>query len=546
MPTLLSCHKIIKRYGHATVLDCEHFAVEAGEIHALLGANGAGKSTLCRILAGLLPPDEATMQLAGIEYRPANKQAAEAKGVEIVQQELNLIATLSVAENLFLTRLPHRGGWLRRHPLRTQARAALERFGLGEIDPDLPMGRLGVGQQQMIEIAAALNRSCRLLILDEPTAALSSSEAAKLFEHLRDLRRQGVGIIIITHRLDEVLAIADRVTILRDGRHVCTESIDSLTSDQMIEWMSGTQPQRSTDFHSHLTPRCLMEVEKLSGGRVRDVSFRLHAGQRLGIAGLVGSGRTELLRLIFGADRAESGAVWLHRESAEERSEPSQSQGKGGVWLTSLRARLLAKPAHLLRRPKPPSVGRRFHHPGQAVAAGLAMVTEDRKQNGLLLTQSIRCNSTLNSLASHFSRWGLVRGVQECQAVDEMIAALEIKCQNREQAVLTLSGGNQQKVAIARWLLREADIFFFDEPTRGIDIAARRRIYRLFDSLAEAGKGLVIVSSDLEELLETCDHIGVMSAGRWAGLLDRNSASRQRIMQAAFSGYQATEVIAHG
>ncbi len=360
----------------------------------------------------------------------------------------------------------------------------------------------------MVEIAAALDRRCRLLILDEPTAALSSGEATALFQHLRELRRQGVGIITITHRLDEVLELADRVTVLRDGCHVRTATIDSLSKDSMIELMSGPQKQDQVGFQSHMKPRCLLEVDGMTGGMVRDVSFQVFAGQRMGIAGLVGSGRTELIRLIFGADRSDFGSVRLEQSSEGKKH--------------------------------------RFRHPREAVAAGLAMVTEDRKQNGLLLTQSIRCNSTLNSLGKRFSRWGLVRGAQEACAVDEMISALEVKCQSFEQSVVTLSGGNQQKVAIARWLVRDADVFFFDEPTRGIDIAARRRIYRLFDSLAQAGKALVIVSSDLEELLETCDHIGVMSAGQWTGLFERSSWTREQIMQAAFVGYQGAEVANNG
>ncbi len=503
MQPLLNCQKITKRYGSITVLDCDQFNVQAGAIHALLGANGAGKSTLCRIIAGLLQPDSGSMSFGGTEYRPTNKQTAESRGVEIVQQELNLIPTLSVAENLFLTRLPHRAGLIQRNKLRGRARQALERFGLSEIDPDLPVGHLGVGRQQMVEIAAALDRRCRLLILDEPTATLSSEEAASLFQHLRELRRQGVGIITITHRLDEVFELADHVTVLRDGRHVRTAPIDSLTKDSVIELMSGPQKQDQVGFQSHMTPRCLLEVQGITGGMVQNVSFRLFSGQRMGIAGLVGSGRTELIRLIFGADLADSGSVRLEGTLDGRKH--------------------------------------RFRHPREAVAAGLAMVTEDRKQNGLLLTQSIRCNSTLNSLRKRFSRWGLVQSAQEACVVDEMNSALEVKCQSREQPVVTLSGGNQQKVAIARWLVRDADVFFFDEPTRGIDIAARRRIYRLFDSLAQAGKALVIVSSDLEELLETCDHIGVMSAGQWTGLFERSSWTREQIMQAAFAGYQGAE-----
>jgi ribose transport system ATP-binding protein len=501
MTALLSAFDLTKRYGSTTVLQCERFQIHAGEIHALLGANGAGKSTLCKIIAGLIKADGGQMKLGNADYRPHNKQAAEAEGVEIVQQELNLIPTLTIAENILLTRMPARFskiGLIRFPQLLQRASQALNRVGLDDVDPSTPVHQLGVGRQQMVEIATALDRNCRLLILDEPTAALSGSEVDRLFQQLRRLRDEGVGIIYISHRLDELKRLADRITILRDGGWVSTQPIDALTADEMIDLMSGRPSQNRTDFQSYSQDRILLKVENLSGGLVQNVSLQLQAGQRLGIAGLVGSGRTELLRMIFGADRAETGQI------------------------------------QLAGQPR----GTRFHHPAQAMRAGLAMVTEDRKQSGLLLTQSVKTNSSLNSLLRRFAKWGIINQQRESRDVQQMVDSMQTQYHSLDQAVETLSGGNQQKVVIAKWLLRTANLFLFDEPTRGIDISARRRIFELFDALAKAGKGIIIVSSDLEELLENCDRIGVMSAGKWVAEFDRSSFSNDRIMQAAFSGYQ--------
>ncbi len=494
---LLSAGELTKSYA-VTVLDRAQIDVHAGEIHGLLGANGAGKSTMCRIIAGLIPATSGNMSLAGQPYSPANKQAAEASGVQIVQQELNLIPTLSVAENIMLGRLPQTLGVIRRRHLRERARIALDRFGLSGIGPDTVTGSLGIGHQQMVEIATALDRDCRLLILDEPTAALSSGETEKLFDWLAQLRNQGVGIIYISHRLDEISRITDRVTVLRDGQYVCTRNTVDLSTDQMIDLMTGesNHKHRASEHCGYVTDSIALRVEGFSrAGVVQDVSLEVRRGERLGIAGLVGAGRTELLRLIFGADRADSGRIFLRGET----------------------------------RP------RRFHHPGQAVAAGLAMVTEDRKGSGLLLSQSVRVNTSLAAMRSRFSMGGLVRTGAECVTASEMCELMEIRCTSIEQSAETLSGGNQQKVAVAKWLVRDADVFFFDEPTRGIDVAARRRIYRLFDTLSADGKALVIVSSDLEELLETCDRIAVMSAGRLIETFSRGNWSEDRIMQAAFS-----------
>lgn len=487
------------------VLDDVRFELRMGEIHALVGANGAGKSTLCKIISGLVLPTEGQMQLNGVPYSPADKRSAESLGVQIVQQELNLIPTLSVAENLLLGRYPQRWGVIDRRELQQRARAALDRFGLTEIATDQSAGSLGVGQQQMLEIAAALDRKCELLILDEPTAALSAGETERLFARLDELRVQGVGIIYISHRLDEIARIADRLTVLRDGKYVSTHAVSEFQPiEGVVDLMTGeTQAvQHALQEHTnHTTAETLLRVDGMTGGPVQEVSFSVQAGERYGIAGLVGAGRTELLRLIFGADRATRGDVFLRGES----------------------------------------VPRRFGHPHEAVAAKMAMVTEDRKQNGLLLSQSIRVNTTLTSLDLLSGAWGTINRRREASVVQAEWERLRIHARDMEQSVGTLSGGNQQKVAIAKWLLKDADVFLFDEPTRGIDVAARRNIHQLFDQLAQQGKALVIVSSDLEELFETCDRIGVMSAGRLVSEYTRADWSYEAIMQDCFSGYSTQE-----
>lgn len=500
---LLQTRGLTKCYGDVSVLRDVSFDVRGGEIQALLGANGAGKSTLCKIISGLVPATSGSMLLTGDDYRPHTKQHAEAVGVQIVQQELNLIGTLSVAENLFLTQLPRCAGVLRYQQLHEQSREVLDRFGLTDVPTHTPVATLGVGHQQMVEIATALARHCRLLILDEPTAALSGRESEQLFEHLRRLRDQGVGILYISHRLDEVAAIADRVTILRDGQFVVTRPADTLSTAEMVDLMSGESVSNvAQSYTSHLREEIAMSVRSLHCGRVRDVSFNIRRGERLGITGLVGSGRTELLRAIFGADVATSGEVTLGGESRKRMAHQN-----------------------------------RFRSPSEAVASGLAMVTEDRKQNGLLLSQSITINSTLNSLRERFSRFGLLNGRGERRVTQQWIDELETRCESVDQSVATLSGGNQQKVAVAKWLIRDASVFLFDEPTRGIDVAARRRIYRLLESMAADGKASVIVSSDLEELMEICDAIAVMCDGRMVARFEREEWSRDKIMQASFSGY---------
>ena len=472
--------------------------VRRGEVHALVGSNGAGKSTFARILCGLVEPEAGRMSLANQAHAPHSKREAAEAGVVMVLQELNVIGTLTVAENLFLNRLPHRAGFVAVGQLDQRAREALGRVGLEQLDPATPAGRLGVGQQQLVEIAGALAQDCRLLILDEPTASLTDPETDRLFEHIRRLRAEGVGILYISHRMDEIRRIADRVTVLRDGRRIATHRAAETTPAQLVREMVGHDlPERPTALGQPSAKVALRVCNLRAGERVRGVSFEVRRGEILGISGLIGSGRTETLHAIMGADRAESGEVWVN----ETRQLPLR------------------------------------HEPADAVRAGVGMVPEDRKQDGLLLPQSVRVNATLATVNRHARLGGWLDAAAETDAAASGCRRLDVRCASVEQPVNELSGGNQQKVVIARWLARGCDVLLFDEPTRGIDVAAKETIYALLRELAAEGKAVVVVSSELTELMALCHRIAVMSAGRIAAEFLPDEWTPEKLTHAAFSGY---------
>jgi len=477
------------------------FELRAGEVLALTGENGAGKSTLSKIVAGLVQPTAGSMTLAGQPFAPASRKDAEKLGVRMVMQELSLVPTLSVAENLLLGRLPHRFGFIRGDALNEAAARQMALIGLDDVDPRLPVSALGVGYQQMVEIARSLVGDCRLLILDEPTATLTTREIAHLFEQIALLKARGVAVVYISHRLDELRQVADRVMVLRDGRHIDTRPMRELTQADIVRSMVGRDVHEGLDRARRPQGRPLLRVRHLTRGNVvRDVSFDLHAGEVMGLAGLVGSGRTELLRLIYGADRKDSG----HLQGSE------------------------------------PELALTVKSPVQAVRQGIGLVTEDRKTQGLLLPQSIRVNATLANLRA-VSRRGWLRRREERAEVDRLRDLLRVRSDSAEQPVAELSGGNQQKVVFARWLHRDCQVLLLDEPTRGVDIGARADIYAQLDKLAAAGKALLMVSSDLRELMSQCDRIGVMSAGRLVRIFERGEWSEQLLLEAAFSAYTAAE-----
>ena len=496
------------------VLSAVTLDLHAGEVLALTGENGAGKSTLSKIVGGLVNPTTGTMTLGGLPYAPASRKEAEALGVRMVMQELNLLPTLSVAENLFLNRLPqHKGfkfgfkfGWIDRTALREDARHAMQQVGLDAIDPDTLVGELGIGHQQMVEIARNLIGDCRVLILDEPTAMLTAREVDLLFEQVERLKERGVALVYISHRLEELRRIAGRAAVLRDGKLVHIDAMQNLTSDRLVTLMVGRDIGERIDLGERKIRDVALKVAGMSRGRVvHDVSFEVKAGEIFGISGLIGAGRTELMRLIYGADRADSGVVSVAHNGAALMP----------VKITS---------------------------PADAVKNGIALITEDRKGEGLLLPQPIAANISLGNIGAVSSN-GFVDARREEALAQQQIDAMHVRAAGPLQPVSELSGGNQQKVVIGRWLARDSTVLLFDEPTRGIDVGAKFDIYALMGAFALEGRALVVVSSDLRELMLICDRIGVMSAGRMTGVFARDTWSQDALLAAAFAGYAKRDEI---
>ncbi len=517
--TLFRARDINKSFPGVQALSAVDFDLRAGEVHALVGENGAGKSTLTSIIAGAEIADSGRMELYpvrkstaknkrfqksqisngvyGQQYRPNGRADAEAHGIRMVMQELHLISNLSVAENIFIEKLPNRFGFIDYNKLNHDAREIMGQVGLGNVDPDMPVRLLVVGQQQMVEIAAGLSRRCRILALDEPTASLTDREIELLFVQISKLKAEGVGIIYISHRIEEVIRIADRVTVLRDGKVISTNPTSELCVDDIIRKMVGRDLDHEELRYDSKAGEVALRVVGLKRGlKVKDVSFEVRRGEVLGVAGLMGSGRTETMRAVFGADRPDSGEIYLYGAS---------------------------KPVKI-RKPR------------DAVRNGIAFLTEDRKEQGLLSELSVRVNISLTRLRG-VSRFGWMDIAEERSVADKYIAALGVRCSSNEQKVGQLSGGNQQKVVIAKWIYRDCDILIFDEPTRGIDIGAKFEIYRMLAELAEKGKAIILVSSDNKELMAVCDRIMVMSAGLVAATFGPSEWSQEKIMSAAFSQY---------
>jgi len=491
-----------KTYAEPVLAGVE-LALRAGEVLAVTGENGAGKSTLARIIAGLVPPGTGRMRLLGADYAPRGRTEAEQLGVRMVLQELSLVPTLPVAENLFRARWPRRAGVISRARLREQARPLMAQVGLQEVSPDLPVGELGVGHRQMVEIARGLAGDCRVLILDEPTAMLTPRETDLLFAQIARLRAGGVAVIHISHRLEELARIADRLLVLRDGRLVHTGAMSDLSTDEIVRLLVGREIGGQLEAPPPPRGEPLLQVSGLGrDSAVQEISFEVRAGEIFGLAGLVGAGRTELLRLIFGADRADRGEI-----------------------------RVGSPPRQVVIR-----------SPRDAVRAGIALITEDRKGEGLLLPQPVAANVTLGHLGPIVRRrvpGGWIRAAAERAVAARHIESLRIRCTGPGQPVGELSGGNQQKVVVARWLERDLPVMLFDEPTRGIDVGAKFELYRLFGELARRGRAQVIASSDLRELMLVCHRIGVMHRGRLVRIFERGAWSRDALLAAAFGGATA-------
>ena len=491
-PVLLQLCNVSKQFPGVKALDNVSFDVRAGEVHAMCGENGAGKSTLMKVISGQYQADSGEIHYLGEVRHFASTIESEHAGIAIIHQELNLVPHLSVAENIFLAREPKRGIFVNRAKLRADAKIYLDRLGL-DIKPETLIKSLSVAQQQMVEIAKALSLNARLLIMDEPTSSLTESETVKLFSIIHELRNSGVGLVYISHRLDELAQIADRVTVLRDGRYVATDNFCDITVDDIVTKMVGRPlhdvfPKRT----SVPTEDVLLKVENLTRkGAFENVSFTLKRGEILGFSGLMGAGRTEVARAIFGADPRTSGDVYLGDE-------------------------------HL-----------HIHSPVEAIARGIAYLSEDRKYDGLALKMTVTENTTLANMSAVSNRLGFIDFAAEENAAQKYIKALDIRTPTSKQVVRLLSGGNQQKLVIAKWLFRESRVLFFDEPTRGIDVGAKYAIYQLLDQLAAQGIGVVMISSELPEILGMTDRVAVFHEGELMQIFNTKETSQEQIMHAA-------------
>ncbi|HPA41024.1 MAG TPA: sugar ABC transporter ATP-binding protein [Candidatus Hydrogenedentes bacterium] len=492
---LLEMRGITKQFPGVLALDDVSLDLREGEVHCLLGENGAGKSTLMKILAGAQPADAGDILIGGRPAAVTSPARARELGVSMIYQEFNLSPFLSVAENIFLGREPRVGKtpFIDGARLRRDAEEVLRHMGV-TLDVRLPVNRLSVAQMQMVEIAKAVSVNARILVMDEPSATLTDHELASLFTLIGELRGRGMGILYISHRLEEVFQIGDRATVMRDGRHVATRDVADLTREDIIRMMVGRE--LTEEFPKVSLPRGAerLRVEGLTrDGLFHDVGFSLHAGEIVGLTGLVGSRRTEVVRAIFGADRLSAGRVFVGGKEAAVSS------------------------------------------PRDAIANGIGLLTEDRKNQGLVLGMSVRENITLANLGE-LVRGIFVKGGEERRVAEDFVRELQIKTPSVEQAVQLLSGGTQQKVVLARWLFTQAGILMFDEPTRGVDVGAKTEIFRLMNALLERGAAVLMVSSELPEVLGMCDRILVMHEGRLAGELSRAEATQERIMQLATGG----------
>lgn len=488
---LLEMRGIEKSFPGVKALSGVDLTVHRGEVLALLGENGAGKSTLMKVLGGAHQPDRGTILIDGHETTYATPHDSQQAGVSIIYQEFNLIPALTVRENLFLGRETTSRGFLRRREERQQAQALFERMGVS-IDPEALCRDLSVSQQQVVEIAKALSQDARILVLDEPSAALTNAEVDRLFEIIQDLKSRGLGLIYISHRLEEVFAIADRVSVLRDGAHVGSASIDELNKDKLITLMVGRELTEEFPARNITLGEPLLEVENLSRGEVvKDVSFSIRRGEILGLTGLMGAGRTETARLIFGADKRDSGVIKLAGEALE------------------------------------------ISHPRDAIASRIGMLTEDRKTQGLILKHSVRENFGLPNL-QQFSAMGFIDQKTETKEFGTYVDRLQVKVPHQEQQARHLSGGNQQKIVLAKWLARNCDVLIFDEPTRGIDVGAKHEIYQLMNELVADGKCILMISSELPEVLGMSDRILVMHHGKISGeISDVPNTSQEQILELA-------------
>lgn len=484
---------IEKCFSGVHALKNANFDLRAGEVHALMGENGAGKSTLMKVLCGIHERDGGTIELFGRQVRFKNISDSQKAGIAIIHQELNMMNHLSVAQNIYIGREPIKCGVIIDDAkMERDARQLFERIGVN-IDPSRTLGTLTVGKQQMVEIAKAISFDSKLLILDEPTAALTQPEVEELFKIMSDLRKKGIGMIYISHRMDEIGKISDRITVMRDGEYVGTLVTQDTDRDELVRMMVGRVIYGDKKQQSAVKPDApvVLEVRNLnSRGVLHNINFELRRGEILGFSGLMGAGRTEVARAIYGADKCDGGEIVIDGRLVD------------------------------------------IKEPADAVKNGICYLSEDRKQYGLLLSKSVAENSVLANLDDYITA-GFINDRAINKAADEINKVLKTKTPSVFQAVRNLSGGNQQKVIVARWLLKNCDIFIFDEPTRGIDIGAKSEMYELMEKLASQGKSIIMISSELSEIQRLSDRVIVMCEGRITAELDIADATQEEIMKYA-------------
>lgn len=489
---ILTMKGIDKSFPGVHALDHVDFEVRKGEVHALMGENGAGKSTLMKVLTGIYSKDSGSITYEGKECAFSNPRDAQAAGIVIVHQELNMINDLTVAQNIFIGREPKKGFCIDDRKMVQEAQKLFDMLDI-DIDPRESMGALTVGKQQMCEIAKAISHDAKLIVFDEPTAALTETEIEQLFKIIRDLKSKGLGIVYISHRMDEIKVITDRVTVMRDGSYVGTLITSECTKDEIVKMMVGRtifeEPKQKSNVS--VDAPVVLKVENLSAGRmVKDVSFELHKGEILGFSGLMGAGRTETARALFGADPKDSGRIFINGKEVSIKS------------------------------------------PKDAVENGIGYLSEDRKQYGIVLEKSIAENTTMASL-NDYKKGLFIDKKKENEVTKKYVNELSTKTPSIDQLVVNLSGGNQQKVVIAKWLVRNCDILIFDEPTRGIDVGAKNEIYQLMNALIKQGKSIIMISSEMTEILRMSDRVVVMCEGRKTEEISIENATQETIMTAA-------------
>ena len=489
---ILTMKGIDKSFPGVHALDHVDLEIRKGEVLALMGENGAGKSTLMKVLTGIYKKDSGTITYEGKEVEFANTREAQDAGVVIVHQELNMLGHLTVAQNLFIGREFMNGVKIDDKKMNEEAKKLFDKLNV-DIDPTETMSNLTVGKQQMCEIAKAVSFDAKVIIFDEPSAALTETEIEAMFEIIRDLKKRDIAMVYISHRMDEIKVITDRVTVMRDGTYVGTIITADSTKEDIINMMVGRVIYEDPKTQSMVAPDApvVLEVKNLNAGKmVQDVSFKLHKGEILGFSGLMGAGRTETARALFGADPVDSGEIYINGEKVTINS------------------------------------------PRDAVRCGIGYLSEDRKRYGCVVQKTVAENTTMATM-KNFMNGLLINKKKEAEVAQQYVEALATKTPSVDQLVVNLSGGNQQKVVIAKWLTRDCDILIFDEPTRGIDVGAKNEIYKLMNKLASEGKSIIMISSEMTEILRMSDRIVVMCEGKKTGEIDIAEATQENIMNLA-------------